>query len=129
MSDYGSSNKVLIKEENGFFENNCIFSHHTCKVNINVKTYEYGETNANGEKKKFYYINYTFSEINDAHPFNNEADSNIDAEGVTVSKNEMTDKMIQYLLMNNDNLENFSGRVTGNTYKISIMRALNNLWD
>ena len=52
-----------------------------------------------------------------------------DSSGVIVHKNEMTKIMIDYLLMDNEELSKYSGLTCVNRYRQNIMRNLENLWD
>ena len=51
-----------------------------------------------------------------------------ESSGVIVHKNEMTKIMIDYLLMDNDELRKYSGLTEINTYRQTIIRNLQNLW-
>ena len=60
------------------------------------------------------------------HPFKKDMES---ACGTIIYKNEMTDKMIEYLLMDDDNLSRISGKSTPQFYRHRIMISIASLWD
>ena len=83
--------------------------------------------------KPIYDISYSYEYSNKdsmrANPFfysKNIEES--DKEGVIVYKNDMTDQMINYLLMDSDELSQKCGMFWVQ-YKIKIMESLANLWD
>jgi len=103
-------------------------------IKIIVKEMEY-------ENKKIYFdISYKYKFIkstdvahfeNDrilihAHPFANNMDS---ADGDIIIKNEMTEKMIDYLLMDDEELLKNTGCSTVQRYRINIMKSITLLWD
>jgi len=49
--------------------------------------------------------------------------------GDIIAANEMTEKMMKFLLMDFDELANYSGHRTALSYKITLMRAITYLWD
>ena len=49
--------------------------------------------------------------------------------GDTISANEMTEKMVEYLLMDFEELAKYSGNKSALSYKISLMRGITFLWD
>jgi hypothetical protein len=103
------------------------------------------------DKKKYYYINYkyNFSELdksdksdksdninqniinkNKSHPFCEfpyiETESYI---GEIICYNEMTEKMIEYLLMPDEELKKVCGATTTQKYRKIIMASLSQFWD
>ena len=50
-------------------------------------------------------------------------------DGDLIVKNSMSEKLIEYLLMGFDELEEFTGNSTPQGYKGNIMRAITYLWD
>ena len=98
-------------------------------VRVNINKYENGN--------EYYYINYSCIYSFDkngsglcAHPFNSFPDLlENNADGEIIIKNSLSDKLIEYLLMNFNELEKYSGNSTGIRYKISIMRSIANFWD
>ena len=49
--------------------------------------------------------------------------------GEIIYKNELTDKLTEYLLMDDEILETKTGMTTVTDYRINIMRMISNLWD
>lgn len=98
-------------------------------INININKYKNG--------KEYYYINYSYTYSFDkngsgicSHPFNSFPDLlKNNSDGEIIIKNSLSDKLIEYLLMNFDELEKYSGNSTAIRYKISIMRSIANFWD
>ena len=68
-------------------------------------------------------------EINSAHPFfyDKQFISNID--GDVIIKNNMTEQMINYLLMESSELSLYSGSTTPMSYRANIMKMIALLWD
>ena len=52
-----------------------------------------------------------------------------DHDGVIVLKNTMTEVMVDYLLMDDEDLQKVAGSSTAQHYRLQIMRNLNMLWD
>ena len=84
--------------------------------------------------KPIYDISYSYEYSNNesalrANPFFYSKNiQEFDKEGVIVYKNEMTDQMINYLLMDSEELSQKCGMFWVQ-YKIKIMESLANLWD
>jgi len=84
--------------------------------------------------KPIYDISYSYEYSNNesalrANPFFYSKNiQEFDKEGVIVYKNEMTDQMINYLLMDSEELSKKCGMFWVQ-YKIKIMESLANLWD
>jgi len=49
--------------------------------------------------------------------------------GEIIHKNPLTTHLIQYLLMDDIQLQTFSGNVTADTYRLSLLHAIKSLWD
>ena len=97
------------------------------------------------EKRFYYYVDYEYTnfkeskeykELNDtdllhSHPFYGFSEDRISSSknGVIVVKNSMTETMINYLLMKDQELANHIGRAIPSAYKVNIIRSLDNLWD
>ena len=112
-----------------------------CDVTINVKLLLYSNTN------KYYDITYSYKYSNGSSldiPIENLSDkenrtnpfyykqnslSNDSYNGVIVAQNSLTDKMIEYLLMDSDELENYIGSTWYVQYKANIMYMLSFMWD
>jgi hypothetical protein len=131
--------QVISVKKNKFTVHNEFESNNLSKpyylIEITVKELKY-------ENDKYYYdigYNYEFvdSDTNSdkynnkllkisLHPFYNK---NIDYDGVIVYKNDMVTKMIEYLLMSDDELQIFTGSSTVQNYIVNIMCSLGMLWD
>ena len=98
-----------------------------CYVTINVKS------KLSGEKSLFdISYNYTYSNNKSqrANPFNYSKNiQDTDMEGVIVNKNSLTEKLIEYLIMDREETEKVSGGIFWLQYKIKIMETLANFWD
>ena len=97
-----------------------------CSVKINVQAVEYIDT-----KKKYYYISYEYDvdETNILHPFYCDKSMEEHLDGEIIYKNELTDKLTEYLLMNDEILATKTGMTTVTDYRINIMRMISTLWD
>tara|TARA_R110002074_G_scaffold162131_1_gene320579 strand:- start:3576 stop:4016 length:441 start_codon:yes stop_codon:yes gene_type:complete len=98
-----------------------------CDVTINVV-----EKISGG--KPIYDISYKYDThgiLNSrAHPFFYSKNvSEEDKEGEIIYKNSMTDHMIEYLLMDKEEIEKICGNTYWVQYKIKIMESLINFWD
>lgn len=98
-------------------------------INIIVKEYEYNNV--------YYNISYTYNFIESSYMnkfqnslykanFNN---INEDHEGDIVYKNKLTKQMIEYLIMNDNELKELIGTVSLQKYRINIIQALSLFWD
>ena len=102
---------------------------HSSYCNVTIKVIE----KISGGKP-IYDISYSYEYSNNesalrANPFfYNKNIQEFDKEGVIVYKNEMTDQMINYLLMDSEELSQKCGMFWVQ-YKIKIMESLANLWD
>ena len=104
------------------------------EISITEKTYDSG--------KEVYIIDYIHTYIDEGkrsvcaleeevripNPF---ADNHYKAhfDGEIIVKNEMTDTMIKYLMMDDDELIKYIGRVMPQYYRMKIMHNIHNLWD
>jgi hypothetical protein len=109
-----------------------------CEVTIIVELMQYSDG------KKYYHINYKYDLINStestinsdinklysSHPFYEfshiESESHV---GEIIFYNEMTEKMIEYLLMSDEELEKVCGLTTTQKYRKLIMASLSQFWD
>lgn len=87
------------------------------RVTVSVREYEY-----TANKEKYYYIDYTFNPKNNILPKDHEI-------GEVVYKNSMTSEMINFLLMEDEELEGKTGNTTLSDYRQFIMQTLTNFWD
>lgn len=122
------SSKELSKQTKTFrFHDPNIFStsldnYCDIKITVSEKLYESGEI--------FYYIDYedTYSDKNKAkhcHPLY----GNDDMDGEIIVKNPLSEQLVNFLLMDYDKLEKFSGNSTSEHYKSCVMRSISNFWD
>lgn len=112
----------------------------TCKnsginVTIDVELKQY-----NGSNQKYYDISYKYQFPGASNPKTKMCPHDVKfplhekkykdhQDGECVAANEMTKQMINYLLMDVDELEKYSGTTTGLEYKIKIMKNLTLLWN
>jgi hypothetical protein len=107
----------------------CDPSFYMINIKVQEKLYKSG--------KSYYDISYhyQFEGIEEnrmiLHPFYNDDNENImdHAEGVIVYKNKMTEIMIDYLLLDSEELEKVSILTTAQTYRTNIMLSLAKFWD
>ena len=126
-SSYSGSSSTLLETQRTHFVIEDHFQPNlNCQVFVTVKTLRY----ENGEEYYDigYHYQYNSEEAKHLNPFDSSPLSQSD-EGDIIKKNYMIQLMVNYLLMENDQL----GKMTGNTcpieYKSQIMRALSLLWD
>ena len=82
----------------------------------------------------YYIISYSTPNMNEKnkiyHPFYN--DNSYDDccyEGEIIKKNAMTEQMVNYLTMDEDELSQYTGNTIPQDYKGFIMKSLSNFWD
>ena len=82
----------------------------------------------------YYIIGYSTPNMNEKnkiyHPFYN--DNSYDDccyEGEIIKKNAMTEQMVNYLTMDEDELSQYTGNTIPQDYKGFIMKSLSNFWD
>ena len=102
------------------------------KIIVTEKEYE--------NKKRFYYVDYnykiitksdlceakSFNIFRNTFPFKND---DCNSNGEVIYKNELTSKMIDYILMDDEELEKYTNNNTAQTYRSELMKALVSLWD
>jgi len=97
------------------------------QITIEIKQYENGNM--------YYSITYdtTYSKgnkINQAHPFYNIPHLEDHIEDDIIYKNELTDKLIEYLMMDDAELTNhINSNTFPQTYRARLMITIANLWD
>ena len=132
--DEFNSNNVMSDTENTFrfYPFDSCEKHKWCDVTVNVKLIKYGDD------VEYYYISYSYvfsdkrlgkDEIDESHPFYGHPEFMEHINGDIIVKNTMSEKIIEYLLMGFDELEEFTGRSTPQGYKGNIMRAITYFWD
>ena len=83
------------------------------------------------EKKRtldYYSVSYSYKEKN-YNPMSNFLSFKDHEDGEIIVKNEMTEKMIKYLMMDVDQLSELTGCTTPLDYKLRIMVSFSYLWD
>lgn len=68
--------------------------------------------------------------MKNAHPFysnGRELDDGYDGE--IIAQNDLTDVLVKYLVMDDDELTKYSGGTTAPHYRRVVIRNINNLWD
>jgi len=100
----------------------------TCVLNIDIKLNTYGDD------KQYYNISYKWNFVQDSlikiHPFFNDKEFLKNSScGEIIFKNSLTDKLIEYLIMDNCDLETISGTTDALTYKQSIIKSISMFWD
>ena len=82
----------------------------------------------------YYIISYSTPNMNEQnkiyHPFY--GDKSYDDccyEGEIIKKNAMTEQMVNYLMMDEDELSQYTGNTIPQDYKGFIMKSLSNFWD
>ena len=104
-----------------------------CDIHIVVEELQYENGNV------YYMLKYenTFSnpdeilkgDVNSAHPFYGNKTFSSHVSGDIVVKNLMTENMVNYLLMNTDELSVYTGTTSPMTYRANIMKMITMLWD
>ena len=101
------------------------FSSEWCKIKMNIKEINYKDGNT------YYYISYTntFSEniANNCHPLHITHPTHLD--GDIIVKNNISDALIESLLMDDDELSKICGKSSPMSYRGAIMKNIANLWD
>lgn len=94
-------------------------------IQITLKTYK--------DLKKFYYIFYTWTYEN--NNINNNPlihDTEFIENNITgdiIAQNDMTDKLISFLTMDNNELQKICGNCEVMTYKLQIIKTISIFWD
>ena len=136
MNEHSIKTVISDSTETFRFTPNSIYTHDSirvwCDITINVKHIKYEDD------LEYYYLEYTniFSnkkivngQIDNSHPFFGNSDFEEHLTGDIILKNEMTEKMIKYLLMPYDSLDKFTSSSNPQRYKANIMRSLTFFWD
>ena len=82
----------------------------------------------------YYIITYSTPNMNEQnkiyHPFYDNSDiDKSEWKGDIIKKNAMTEQMVNYLMMDEDKLSQFTGNTMSQDYKGFIMKSLTNFWD
>ena len=107
------------------FNGNVFFDKCTLYLSIDVKTYE--------NNNKYYYLKYRWNLDNDDIKnhilYDNKRFLNSSNEGDIIIKNKLTDQLVNFLIMDNNELEEVSGSTNSNDYKRSVIEAISLFWD
>ena len=95
-----------------------------CLVKVTVKVISYKDS-----KCKYYDITYENKYANKKSIFLHPLFDTDSLDGEIIVKNPLTEKLVEFLLMDYKTLEKFSGNSTAQCYKGSIMRMISELWD
>tara|TARA_Y100000389_G_scaffold107615_1_gene104633 strand:+ start:11404 stop:11748 length:345 start_codon:yes stop_codon:yes gene_type:complete len=98
------------------------YGQYYCDVTVTIVHKKYKDNT------EFYDIQYDFSYSSKDHDYINPLKEN-DRDGVIIAVNELSDVLVKYLLMDIEELEKYSGSVTGECYKKTIMNTINSFWD
>ena len=98
-----------------------------CDITIMVKID--GEQYHITYENKFSNKNTKLGTIDSSHPFYYNKDLHEHMDGDIIIKNEMTEKMIQMLMMDSADLEKYTGLSTPERYRSNIMCSLTYFWD
>ncbi len=128
LANKNQSKKIINKRESQF-KNYAYDEDNYCLVKIKIEDIEYIES-----KKIYYYISYDYK-FGDksnmmSHPFfgNKEMLEN-NYEGEIIVKNELSKILIEFLLMDENNLKDKTGFTTTYNYRSSIMKMITHIWD
>ena len=121
---------TISKNENTFTLVMEYQSTYSCQVKVKVEHYR-------NDGQEYFDISYEYSfpegqvtgVENMAHPFYQKTDMRHDTTGVIVFKNEVTEKLVKYLLLPDEELSNFTGTTTPKAYRRLMMLSLDMLWD
>jgi len=112
-----------IMDTNKIYKGVCEFSGYDLTIEVDLKTYD--------DARQFYYIGYTWDKNgDDMHPFEYDtAFKTNHIDGEIIAKNELADKLIEFLTMSNSELEKVSGSVFVEDYRVQIMKSIALFWD
>ena len=107
------------------FKGNIFFEKCVLNLSIEIKKYDNG--------KEYYYLsylwNYDNNDIKNHVLFENKKFIENSNDGDIILKNKLTDQLINFLIMNNQDLEQISGNSMPLDYKRSIIEAISLFWD
>ena len=98
------------------------------KISIELKTYDDG--------RKFYYVNYTHTiiypngsrklclnleDVESPNPFSDFGKFKENFDGDIIAYNSLTEKLVEYLLLDDNKLSEISGSVTSQCYRKQLM--------
>ena len=109
----------------GVFNGNLDFDKCSLYLNIDIKTYD--------NSKEYYYLKYVWSfkdnDVRNHILYDNKKFLESSNEGDIIAKNKLTDQLINFLIMKDDELEEVSGYTNSNDYKRSVIEAISLFWD
>lgn len=115
---------TVIKEDN-IYNGTVKFDNCDLTITVVLKTYD--------NHKKFYYVDYQWNyKENDMkyHPMHYDEDFiENHNDGDIIVQNELSDKLIEFLIMNNDDLQEKSGTVHVIEYRKQIIKTISLFWD
>ena len=101
-----------------------------CQINVKVEKKKYQDG------KLYYYVHYTYQYSVDnkrcqqANPLISLTDEKDEIyDGDIIAVNDLTDQLINYLLMPFDKLKKYTGNSTPQHYKTKIIESIQLLWD
>ena len=109
--------KILLKTEITRFDIDNIFNDRKTKVTVSIREFKYED------QKIYYYIDYSYD------PKEQDILDKEYEDGVIVFKNSMVTNMVNYLLMDDSELCQFTGLTTTSDYRKFIMQSLSLFWD
>ena len=115
---------TVIKEEN-IYNGTVNFDNCDLTITVVLKTYD--------NLKKFYYVDYVWKYKDNNlkyHPMQYDKDFiENNNDGDIIVQNELSDKLIEFLIMNNDDLQEKSGTVHVTEYRKQIIKTISLFWD
>ena len=136
MTTIISNTQKSFRFDDEFINFNLLNPHYIITIIVTEKKYDTGIL--------YYYIDYEYDFIksNDktdkenqnfkkkCHPFNKFDNSdNVKFSGVITIKNDLISTMIKFLLMDDEELEKYTGDTTQQAYRSCIMESLSHFWD
>jgi len=122
------SNVFRFKDEESYSDG--IDPFYDVTVNVTENLYEDGIS--------YFYIDYKYKFNESPNPSNNQIarinahpfrDNLENADGVIVMKNDLTTKMVEFLLKDDKELDKTTGFTTVQRYRINLMHSLALFWD
>jgi len=120
-----AANKTLVYSTIINWNKNCIGDSIQCNQIITV----FVETDK--EKQSIYNICYVWELTSeDNHPFYKDQSFLVSHnDGELISKNPLTDKLVEFLVMDNEALRQYSGRESPECYRRNIIKAITHFWE
>ena len=117
------SNQIKTFKFYDIFDNNELYY---CNVTINIKELKYSNGIIHYDISYLYTYSDNLEQSKQCNPFYYSSDiyNSNDMYGVIIIKNEMTTIMVEYLMMDFDELQKYCGSTWSMQYKIYIMTML-----